>query len=79
MNYLATFHTHLSALLTSEAILNAGGKARMSPVPRSLSASCGTCVRYETETDCRELLDHDFEALYKVVDKGEYILLLENE
>ena len=79
MNYVATFHTHLSALLTSQAILGAGGSARMSPVPRTLSASCGTCVRFEADHDCRELLDRDFEALYAVNEKGGYTPLLQNE
>ena len=45
--YIATFHTHLSALLTCQRLTAAGVRARMMPVPRKLSASCGTCVDYE--------------------------------
>lgn len=64
MNYIATFHTHLSAMLTCQALQGAGVAARMGPVPRRLSSSCGTCVRYQAEQDRRELLDADAEALY---------------
>ena len=45
--FIATFHTHLSALMTSRALNAAGAKAGMMPVPRKLSSSCGTCVRCE--------------------------------
>ena len=40
--YIATFHTHLSALITSRALTGRGVKAQMMPVPRKLSSSCGT-------------------------------------
>ena len=43
--YIATFHTHLSALMTSRTLTGLGVQARMMPVPRKLSSSCGTCVR----------------------------------
>lgn len=71
MNYVATFHTHLSALLSYQALAGAGVRARMAPVPRRLSSSCGTCVRYEAESDRRELLDRDAEAVYEAED-GDY-------
>ena len=51
--YIATFHTHLSALLTCQRLTAAGVRARMMPVPRKLSASCGTCVDYEASVSMR--------------------------
>ena len=39
--------------------------AQMTPVPRKLSSSCGTCVRYESETPKLEVLDRDTEAVYE--------------
>ena len=72
--YLATFHTHLSAMLTCQALQAAGAQARMMPVPRALSSSCGTCVRYAADGDCRALLDRDWEALY-TEEAGRYRLL----
>ena len=74
--YLATFHTHLSALLSCQALEREGYTARMMPVPRSLSSSCGTCVRYSAPDDCRALLDRDAEALYRE-DGRDYVLLLQ--
>ena len=57
--YVATFYTHLSAQLSCKRLRSAGCEARMMPVPRALSSSCGTCVRYEGEGAHRELLDAD--------------------
>lgn len=74
--YIATFHTHLAALRSSRSLTSAGIAAQMTPVPRKLSSSCGTCVRYEADDSCSELLDTDAEAVYE--DTGrEYILLRE--
>ena len=66
--YLATFHTHLSAMLTCQALQGSAVAARMTPVPRALSSSCGICVRYEAADPCRGLLDEDLEAVYE--DRG---------
>lgn len=63
--YIATFHTHLAALRSSRSLTSAGIAAQMTPVPRKLSSSCGTCVRYEGETPALELLDADAEAVYE--------------
>lgn len=63
-DYVATFHTHLSALLSFQALQGQGVAARMMPVPRELSSGCGTCVRYTADGDCRDLLDRDCEAVY---------------
>ena len=76
--YLATFHTHLSALLSCQALQGAGHSARMMPVPRSLSSSCGTCVRYSAPDDCRGLLDGDMEAVY-LEQSGGFSLVLQND
>lgn len=48
MEQIATFHTHLGALRLEKKLKALGdGTAQMMPVPRKLSASCGTCVRFE--------------------------------
>lgn len=62
--YIATFHTHLAALKTHRAMEGKGLSARMAPVPRKLSSSCGTCVFYSAEDPCYGLLDEDTEAVY---------------
>ena len=76
--FVATFHTHLSALMTCRAMQNFGLHAEMVPVPRVLSSSCGTCVFYSAEDVRKELLDEDTEAVYLVEDHN-YALVLQFE
>ena len=76
--YIATFHTHLSALLTCQSLTACGAAARMMPVPRKLSASCGTCVVYQAAAPLLDKMDTDVERVFQV-DGETYILLLENE
>ena len=68
--YVATFYTHLAAMRTWKALGAQGVKARMEPVPRSLSASCGVCVRYEADDPCEACLHRDFECVYVSGDGG---------
>lgn len=77
-SYIATFHTHLSALLTCQSLTAAGAQARMMPVPRKLSASCGTCVAYEAPEPLLERMDTDVERVF-AAEGDAYSLLLENE
>ena len=74
--FIATFHTHLSALMSSRNLNGAGAKAGMMPVPRKLSSSCGTCVRYLAEEPLLEKMDVDVEAVYEVIGKEEYTCLM---
>ena len=48
-SYIATFHTHLAAMRSLKNVKGHAASAALSPVPRSLSSSCGTCMRYEAE------------------------------
>lgn len=77
-HYIATFHTHLSALRTSRTLAGKGLRARMAPVPRKLSSSCGTCVFYEAEDACIEAMDGDVEAVYRVDGEDTYTQLHHN-
>lgn len=77
--YIATFHTHLSALITSRALTGRGVKAQMMPVPRKLSSSCGTCVRYLAENDHLDAMDEDVEAVYEKIGREDYVLLMNME
>lgn len=78
MRFIATFHTHLAALMTSRALAARGVPAQMAPVPRALSSSCGTCVRYEADAPCLDAMDVDVERVYRV-DGETHVLLLENK
>ena len=77
--FIATFHTHLSALMTSRSLTALGIRAQMMPVPRKLSSSCGTCVRYHAEEPNLSAMDEDVEAVYERVGTEEYTLLMESE
>lgn len=66
MQFVATFHTHLAALKTHRRMTAEGVSARMAPVPRKISSSCGTCVFYQAEDACYDLLDTDTEAVYRL-------------
>ena len=77
--YVATFHTHLSALMTDRNLKAAGVSSRMMPVFRKLSSSCGTCVVYEGESPCLERMDEDVEGVYEIVGEEQYRLLHKNE
>ena len=74
--YIATFHTHLAALMTSRALTSLGVKAQMMPVPRKLSSSCGTCVRYLAKDPNLDAMDGDVEAVYEKNGKESYTLLM---
>lgn len=73
-----TFYTHHSAQLTHKMLSNAGVSSKMSPVPRKLSSSCGSCVVAEADEIDERLIDEDFEAVYKAVGDS-YITLISNE
>ena len=75
--YIATFHTHLSALMTSRALTALGVRAQMMPVPRKLSSSCGTCVRYMADEPHLDAMDEDVEGVYEKIGNEEYTLLME--
>jgi hypothetical protein len=46
---IATFFSHFGAMRCKKQCDETGITARMMPVPRALSSSCGTCVRIETK------------------------------
>jgi len=46
---IATFFSHFGAMRCKKQCDETGITAKMMPVPRSLSSSCGTGVRIETE------------------------------
>ena len=77
--FIATVHTHLSALMTSRTLTGLGIQARMMPGPRKLSSSCGTCVRYLAEGPNLSAMDEDVEAVYEKIGKEDYTLLMNAE
>ncbi len=52
MTCIATFFSHFGAIRFKRCCDSLGYRAVLMPVPRNLSSSCGTCVRYEGSAAC---------------------------
>ncbi len=66
MDYLATHFTHFNALRFARALNEAGLSAGLMPVPRKVSSSCGTCVRFHAE-DYRPFLFLEPEHIFRIL------------
>ena len=78
-DYVATFHTHLAAQRSHRALKALDVQARLAPVPRALSSSCGTCVLYTAEEPHISALDTDVEQVALCNPEGGYTILHHNE
>ena len=54
MTYIATFYSHFGAIRFKKECKKSNMTAEAMPVPRDLSSSCGTCVKFETDRDLHE-------------------------
>ena len=72
MTLIATFYSHFGAIRFKRLCQSRGWEARVMPVPRDLSSSCGTCVRYEGE--CPDKAPQEVEQIVQVTEQG-YIQL----
>ena len=79
MYYIATFYSHFGAIRFKRECRQEGWGAQLMPVPRSLSSSCGTCVRfkapmeYKPKTDAHEEIEQivrETESGYEVIYDG---------
>ena len=75
---IATFLTHLGALRFQRKLQRLGYEASLSPVPRKLSASCGTCVRFTAPFEA-SWADEDLDSVYLVGQQGYTKLYSEGE
>lgn len=78
MSFVATFYTHLAAIRSQRSLTRLDVPARLAPVPRAISSSCGTCVFYDGEQPCQEAMDRDLEGIYRRTADG-YETILQNE
>ena len=63
MTFIATFYSHFDAIRMRRALESREIPAKLMPVPRDLSSSCGTCLRFETEEPLPECLPGDAEKV----------------
>lgn len=71
MDYIATFYSHFGAIRFKRACESAGLTAVVMPVPRNLSSSCGTCVKFQAqgEGDFPEK-NEEMEQIVLIADEG---------
>lgn len=67
--YIATFFSHFGAIRFGRFLRERGVEHALTPVPRQLSSSCGTCVRF-TARNLPEMPEEDLERLFRVTEKG---------
>lgn len=80
MTFLITFYTHFDANVFMRKAKTLG-TAKLKPVPRVLSSSCGTCVEFnpsDQDFDVSTLSDMEFESFYQALEEG-YKLLYHKE
>ncbi len=75
MEFLATFHTHYGAMRFYKHCRQNCITAKMMPVPREVSASCGTCVRFHAEAPPVAAEHEDMDRRYAVRGSGAYTII----
>ena len=70
MDYLATFFTHYGAMRFHKLCVKDRMSAKMAPVPREISASCGVCVRVEAVCAPKAAEHEDMERCYIIATNG---------
>ena len=63
--YIATFFSHFGAIRFNKDLKAIGLSGKLMPVPRRVSSSCGTCVKFEAESDTTVHSD-DLEQLFRL-------------
>lgn len=73
MTYIATFYSHFGAICFQKLCETHRIPARLMPVPRTLSSSCGTCVRFEGEIPVPETgLPEETEQIVELLTDGSF-------
>ena len=68
MTCIATFYSHFGAIRFKKLCESNGWPTKVMPVPRDLSSSCGTCVRYEVV--CPDTPPQEVEQIAEVTPSG---------
>lgn len=71
MKYIATFYSHFGAIRFKKLCDTKGFTARIMPVPRDLSSSCGTCVQWEgSPVSSSEIQTDEVEQMAEITENG---------
>lgn len=75
MKYIATFYSHFGAIRFKKICDQQGLVAKLMPVPRDLSSSCGTCVSYEANSfDKENYISEELEQIVCQLEEGYRVL-----
>ncbi|MBQ0017848.1 MAG: DUF3343 domain-containing protein [Clostridiales bacterium] len=77
--YIATFFMHFGAIRYQKICKAKGIEAVAMPVPRNLSSSCGTCVRYAAAEPVYDNSHDEIEQVVECMEDGSYKLLYRAE
>ena len=71
MKYIATFFSHFGAIRFEKNCRTNNIPAKLMPVPRTLSSSCGTCVSYECDNyNIEASVTDEVEQIVEVLESG---------
>ena len=71
--YIATFYSHYGAVCFKKNCEKLGIGTKIMPVPRNLSSSCGTCVKFTGEAQTAQNWNSDeVEQLVKILETGSF-------
>lgn len=72
-DYIATFFSHFGAMSFKKKCEKEGYPATIMSVPRNLSSSCGTCVKFTGEAQTAQNWNSDeVEQLVKILETGSF-------
>lgn len=75
MKYIATFYSHFGAIRFKKLCETQNIAAKIMPVPRDLSSSCGTCVKCEGELIALDEIHADeVEQIAEITNTGYQII-----
>ncbi|MDD3192910.1 MAG: DUF3343 domain-containing protein [Oscillospiraceae bacterium] len=66
MEYVATFFSHFGAMQFARKLKREDIACQIMPVPRQLSSSCGSCVKFSTKDGVLALVDEEVEKIYRL-------------
>lgn len=80
--FITTFHSHYDAMRVYSVLSKENMKAKLMPIPRKLSSSCGTCLRFESDTGNEDIINkiisiNECEAIY-IYENTKYELIYKN-
>ena len=70
-----TFYTHYGAMRFHKYCQRVGAPAKMMPVPRELSSSCGVCVRVKADFEPIAAEHEDMERCYTIAPDDTFVLV----